>query len=46
MMSHASFTSTVHQLVDDVGAFRQVIADGFIARSFGRQVRSGAVDEA
>jgi hypothetical protein len=46
IVSHASFTSTVHQLVDDVGAFRQVIADCFIARPFGRQVRSGAVDEA
>jgi hypothetical protein len=33
-------------LVDDVGAFRQFIADCFIARPFGRQISSGAVDEA
>jgi hypothetical protein len=46
MVPPTSLTSTVHQLVDDVGAFRQVIADGFIARPFGRQVGSGAVDEA
>jgi hypothetical protein len=32
-------------LVDDVGAFLQLIADCFIARPFGRQIRSGVVDE-
>ena len=41
----SSFTSTVHELVDDVGACLQFIADGFIARPFGRQIRSGVVDE-
>jgi len=46
MVSPASFTSTVHQLVDDVGAFHQFIADCFIARPFGCQISSGAVDEA
>jgi hypothetical protein len=41
----SSFTSTVHELVDDVGACLQFIADCFIARPFGRQIRSGVVDE-
>jgi hypothetical protein len=41
----SSFTSTVDELVDDVGACLQFIADGFIARPFGRQIRSGVVDE-